>query len=96
MSLVSNLDEYRRIRDAEKRAQPVIVRKLFDPECANRTHYLIMAESADAVQTQIFALMAEAESFGQGYASFRNVSHYMGVYFSTGDVVVRDIDGNGV
>jgi hypothetical protein len=86
---ITDLNNYRREREAETRAARVFVRHEIDPECVNRTWFVIGGETYDAVQAKILALMAEVESFGNGEAHFDGPHRFSGVYFATGHVVVR-------
>jgi len=89
MPHVSDLASYRRQREAENRTTRVHVEREIDPECANRSHYLIISESKEAVQTVINGLIAEVESFGNGYGRFDGPHRFNGMFFATGNVVVH-------
>jgi len=86
---ITNLRDYRHARETQARAIRVHVEREIDRECANRTHYLIISEAREAVQTVINGLIAEVESFGAGYGTFDGPYRFNGVFFATGHVVVR-------
>src|SRR4029077_12588954 len=89
MSLVTDLSSYRRQRETDCTSTGVVSEREIDPECANRSHYLIISESREAVQTVINGLIAEVESFGNGYGRFDGPHRFNHLYFATGNVVVR-------
>ncbi len=84
-----DLNDYRRQREAQGRALPVKVLREIDPENANRSYYFVLGEDGAAVQSAIDGLMAEVESFGNGYGEFTNPRKHDGLYFAFGEVVVR-------
>ena len=84
-----DLNNYRRQREAQSRNLPVKVLRESDPENANRNYYFILGEDGGAVQSAIDGLMAEVESFGNGYGEFTNPRKHDGLYFAFGEVVVR-------
>lgn len=86
---IADLGNYRRQREQRSRAVPVRVLRETDPENANRSYYFILGEDGNAVQTAIDGLLAEVESFGNGYGEFTNPRERDGLYFAFGEVVVR-------
>ena len=62
MPQVADLNDYRRQREADGRAMQVHVEREVDPECANRSRYLIISKNREAVQTVINGLIAEVKS----------------------------------
>jgi hypothetical protein len=80
---IVDLAEYRR-----QHAQTTIERES-DPEFPNRNFWLIQSESRDAVQAAIAGLVAEVESFGNGYGSFIGPHRKDGIYFAIGETVIR-------
>jgi hypothetical protein len=89
MPQVADLNDYRRQREADGRAMQVHVEREVDPECANRSRYLIISRNREAVQTVINGLIAEVESFGTGYGHFDGPYRWNGLFFATGNVVVH-------
>jgi len=88
-AVITDLDNYRRQREQQSRAIPVKVLRETDPENANRNYYFILGEHLGAVQSAIDSLLAEAESFGNGYGEFTGPRLHDGLYFAFGEVVVR-------
>jgi hypothetical protein len=86
---VIDLGNYRREREQQSRAIPIKVLRETDPENANRSYYFVLGEDVGAVNSAIDSLLAEAESFGNGYGEFTRPRLHDGIYFSFGEVVVR-------
>ena len=86
---VTDLGDYRRQREQASRAMPVKVLREIDPECANRSYYFVIGEECGAVQSAIDGLMAEVESFGNGYGEFLHPRRQNGLWFAFGEVFVR-------
>lgn len=86
---VTSLADFRRQREADGRSIRVHVDREIDRECANRSHYLIISESQEAVQTTINGLIAEVEAFGNGYGCFDGPHRFNALFFATGHVVVH-------
>ena len=81
---IVDLAEYRR-----QHAQTTIERES-DPEFPNRNFWLIQSQTRDAVQAAINGLVAEVESFGNGYGHFIGPRRSQaGVYFAIGETVIR-------
>ena len=60
-----------------------------DRENANRSYYFVVGEDRAVVQSAIDSLIAEVESFGNGYGEFMGPRRQGGLYFAIGEVVVR-------
>jgi hypothetical protein len=89
MPQITDLSDYRRQREADARAIDVHVEREIDPECPNRSRYLIISKSREAVQTVINGLTAEVDAFGNGSGDFDGPHRWNGIYFATGHVVVH-------
>jgi hypothetical protein len=87
--MITDLNDYRRQREQQSRALPVKVLRETDPENVNRSHYFILGEDVGAVNSAIDSLLAEVESFGNGYGEFTRPRLHDGLYFAFGEVVVR-------
>jgi hypothetical protein len=87
MSGITDINQFRRQREGETREFEVFVQSETDPECANRTYFVIGSESREAVQNKINAFLAEAESFGGGYGTFDGPHRFGGIFFATGHTV---------
>ncbi len=92
MPEVIDLADHRRAREIEATVAPVTFEREADPEHPNRSYYVISSAKSAAVQGFINSLLAEAESFGNGYGYVHFVGprrHHTGVYFAFGEVVVN-------
>jgi hypothetical protein len=86
---VIDLATERRVRARLSRDRVVLIRDT-DRENANRNYYAIYSYSRDDVQSEINALFAEVESFGNGYADFDIPRRDpCGIYWAVGEVVVH-------
>lgn len=70
MSVVIDLDVFRREREAQARDNGLIVVRGESPDNPAVSYYKISGPSFAAVQTQINSLIAEVECFGNGSGQF--------------------------
>ena len=97
MPQITDLNEVRRQRETDLRNVDVHIEREVDPECANRSRYLIISKSREAVWTTMYGLLAEAETYGNGSGEFDGPYRWNGLYFATGHVVVHpDREGNAI
>ena len=85
---VADLAAYRRKRDDESRAA-IVIEHSCDPECANRSFYRLRSTRAESIQAEINYLTAQAESFGNGRATFIGPTRVGDAYIAIGEVIVR-------
>jgi hypothetical protein len=88
MPQVTDLDSYRRQRQAGPGDTPAYIEREPDPECPCRTLYLIISRRSDKVQAAISTLIDEVEDSGNGRAIFSGPHRFNGLYYATGAVVL--------
>jgi hypothetical protein len=88
MSIVVDLATVRREREAAAAACEIEVERQVDPDNGNMSFVVIRGASFDAVQSYINGLIAEIESFGNGYGSFMGPTRGpLGLYYAAGKIV---------